>query len=60
MEKVLRRSSLSFPDLRWLQLNAACVMAIGLGLLRQDSGENEVFERWAKRKEMAITQSSKA
>lgn len=39
--------------LRWQQLNAASALAIGLGLSRQDSDENEGFERWAKLKEQA-------
>jgi hypothetical protein len=31
-------------ELRWQQFNAACAMAIGLGLVRQESSETEVFE----------------
>jgi hypothetical protein len=41
-------------ELRWRQLNSAYAMAKGLGLLREDPSEKEVFERWAKLKEKAI------
>jgi len=46
-------------ELRWQQLNAACAMAIGLGLSQQKSDESEVFERWAKLKENAASRQSK-
>ena len=46
-------------ELRWQQLNAAYGMAKGLGLLRPDLSEMEVFERWAKLKEKATSQSPK-
>jgi hypothetical protein len=46
-------------ELRWQQLNAACAMAIGLGLSLQESDESEVFARWAKLKEKATSRSSK-
>jgi len=39
-------------ELRWQQLNTAYAMAKGLGLLRSDPSEAEVFERWAKLKEI--------
>jgi hypothetical protein len=38
-------------ELRWQQLNAAYGMAKGLGLIRPDPSEVEVFERWARLKE---------
>lgn len=41
-------------ELRWQQLNAACAMAIGLGLAQKDISETGVFERWAKLKEKAL------
>jgi hypothetical protein len=40
-------------ELRWRQLNAAYGLAKGLGLLRPDPSEAEVYERWAKLKEKA-------
>lgn len=43
-------------ELRWRQLNAAYPIAIGLELPRQDSGESQVFERWAKSKEKTANQ----
>lgn len=46
-------------ELRWQQLNAARTLAIGLGLTPQESGENEVFERWAKLKEKAASRKPK-
>jgi len=46
-------------ELRWQQLNTACAMAIGLGLSRQESGESEVHERWAKLKEKAASRQPK-
>ena len=46
--------------LRWKQLNAACAMAIGLGFRHADTGETGVFERWAKLKEKAAGQTSRA
>jgi hypothetical protein len=45
--------------LRWQQLNAAYGMAKGLGLLRPDPSEMEVFQRWAKLKEKAANQPLK-
>jgi len=47
-------------ELRWRQLNAACAMAIGLGLRQEDPSEAGVFERWAKLKEKADGQLPKA
>jgi hypothetical protein len=47
-------------EIRWQQLNAAFAMAKGLGLLREDPSEAEVFERWAKLKEKAESQPPKA
>ncbi len=38
-------------ELRWRQLNAAYGMAKGLGLIKEDPSEMEVYERWAKIKE---------
>jgi len=52
-----RTSSL---ELRWRQLNAAYAMAIGLGMRKEDPSESEVFERWAKLKEKAASQLSRA
>jgi hypothetical protein len=42
------------PELRWQQINAAYAIAKGLGLLREDPGEAEVYERWARLKEKAV------
>jgi hypothetical protein len=47
-------------EVRWPQLNAAYAMAKGLGLLRADPSEAEVFERWARLKEKAERQLPKA
>lgn len=44
-------------ELRWRQLNAAYALAQGLGILRQDPSEAEVWERWAKIKEKLASQS---
>jgi hypothetical protein len=44
-------------DLRWRQLNTAYAMAKGLGLLQEDPSEAGVFERWAKLKDKAASQS---
>ena len=46
-------------ELRWQQLNAARALALGLGLVPQESSENEVFERWAKLKEKAASRQPK-
>ena len=46
-------------EVRWRQLNAAFAMAQGLGLLREDPSEVEVFERWARLKEKAESQLPK-
>jgi len=50
----------SSVELRWRQLNAAYAMAIGLGMRKEDPSESEVFERWAKLKEKATSQLSRA
>jgi hypothetical protein len=47
-------------ELRWRQLNTAYAMARGLGLLREDTSEAGVFERWVKLKEKAANQLPKA
>ncbi len=47
-------------ELRWRQLNAAYAMAKGLGLLREDPSEAEVFRLWAKLKEKAASRLPKA
>lgn len=46
-------------ELRWLQLNTAIAMAKGLGLLKEDPSEIEVFKRWARLKERAVSQPPK-
>ncbi len=46
-------------ELRWRQLNAAYGMAKGLGLLKSDPSEMEVFKRWAILKEKATNQPPK-
>ena len=43
-------------DLRWRQLNAVICLAIGLGINKPADDEIEVFQRWAKIKEKAISQ----
>lgn len=52
VEEQRRTASL---ELRWRQLNAACAMAFGLGLVHEDFSEAKVFERWAKLKEKAAS-----
>ena len=47
-------------ELRWRQLNAACAMAIGLGLRKEEASEAGVFARWAKLKEKAAGSLPKA
>jgi len=47
-------------ELRWLQLNSAYGMAKGLGLLQPDHSEAGVLERWAKIKEKAASQNTRA
>jgi hypothetical protein len=47
-------------ELRWRQLNAACAMAIALGMDQEDPGETGVYERWAKLKEKAVGTPSQA
>ena len=49
VESTVEQKRRSAPlELRWQQLNAACAMAIGLGLARREPDESEVFERWAR------------
>lgn len=52
------RRSASY-ELRWRQLNTAYGIAKSLGLLQPDPSEAEVFERWAKLKEEAVSQPQK-
>jgi hypothetical protein len=35
-------------ELRWRQLNTAYAMGKGLGLLKGDPSELEVYQKWAK------------
>jgi hypothetical protein len=37
-------------ELRWRQLNTAYAMGKGLGLLKGDPSELEVYQKWAKLK----------
>jgi hypothetical protein len=46
--------------LRWQQVNAAYALAKGLGLLQPDASEMEVFQRWAKLKDLNMKWSSAA
>jgi hypothetical protein len=43
-------------DQRWQQLNAVIRLAIGLGILRTDKSEEEVYQRWAQLKNQASIQ----
>lgn len=47
-------------ELRWQQLNAAYNLAKGLGLPQPDTGEMEVFQRWARLKEKIANPRTKA
>jgi hypothetical protein len=47
------------PGLRWQQLNSVYQMAKGLGWLKSDPSEREIFERWAKLKEAQENQKPK-
>jgi len=40
-------------ELRWQQLDSVVGMAIGLGILKGDNSEEEVYQRWAKLKNKA-------
>ncbi|RPH73302.1 hypothetical protein EHM76_05470 [bacterium] len=44
-------------DERWQQLNAAISLAIGLGIMNSDPSEEGVYQRWAKLKGLANSQS---
>lgn len=37
-------------ELRWQQLNAVVGVAIGLGIMKPDDSELEIYLRWAKLK----------
>lgn len=43
-------------ELRWQQLNAVIGLAIGLGIMKTDESEGEVYQRWAKLKDKATNQ----
>jgi len=43
-------------ELRWQQLNAVIGLAIGLGIMKIDESEGEVYQRWAKLKDKAANQ----
>ena len=43
-------------ELRWQQLNAVIGLAIGLGIMKTDDSEGEVYQRWAKLKDKATNQ----
>lgn len=47
-------------DLRWRQLNAVIGLAIGLGILKADNSEDEVYQRWAKLKSEAANRHLKS
>ena len=40
-------------ELRWQQLNAVIGLAIGLGIMKADKSEEEIYQRWAKLKDQA-------
>lgn len=46
-QQELRRASI---DERWQQLNAVIGLAIGLGIMKSDQSEEEVYLQWAKLK----------
>ena len=46
----LRNASI---ELRWRQLNSVIKIAMGLGILKSDEKETEVYQRWAMLKEKA-------
>lgn len=50
------RRSASY-ELRWQQLNSTYGLAKGLGILKPDPDEMEVFRRWAVLKEKWIRQN---
>jgi hypothetical protein len=47
------------PGDRWRQVNSAFAMAKGLGLIKPDATEKEVFEVWARLKERSTNQNQK-
>jgi len=53
------RRSASF-HLRWQQLNTVYRMAKGLGWLQPDPSEKDIFERWAKLKDVQENQAPRA
>lgn len=48
----LRSASL---ELRWKQLNAIVGLAIGLGILKSDESEEEIYRLWATQKTILRT-----
>lgn len=61
VEAVQRQERMNAPmELRWRQLNAAFAIAKGLGMIKPDESETGVIERWAKIKEKALNQQTKA
>ncbi len=46
----LRKTSI---EKKWQQLNSIIRLAAGLGLLKPDPSEEEMYERWARLKEKA-------
>ena len=42
-------------EVRWRQLNSVIRLAIGLGILKTDQSEEEIYQRWAKLKEKAVS-----
>lgn len=51
--KELRSTSI---ELRWRQLNSVIGLAIGLGIMKADESEGEVYQRWAKLKDKVANQ----
>ena len=41
-------------QMRWQKLNAVIGLAIGLGILKTDSSEEQVYQRWAKLKNVKV------
>lgn len=60
VEEVQRQERRSASlDLRWRQLNAAYGLAKGLGILKSNSTDAEVIQRWAILKDKVTRQNPK-
>jgi hypothetical protein len=52
----LREQRAASFESRWQQLNAIVGLAISIGIMKADSSEEGIYQRWAKLKEKAAGQ----